>query len=112
MANNKSALKRIKINERNRLQNKTYKVALKRALKNYLLTVEQYRLDPTETKLNELKPALSNTYQKFDKCVKMNLLHRNTAARKKSNLATLMKMVTAGNSSALDLPKIKTNLSN
>ena len=110
MANNKSALKRIQTNERNRLQHKTYKVALKRAVKNYLLTIEQYRLEPTETTFNKRKPEISNTYQKFDKCVKMNLLHRNTAARKKSNLATLMKMVTPEGDSALDLPKIKTSL--
>ena len=107
MANNKSALKRIKTNERNRIQNKTYKVELKRSLKKYLLTVENYRLNPTDVTLNDLKKELSVTYQKFDKCVKVNVLHRNTASRKKAKLATLLRLVNVSEPNNLDLPKIK-----
>jgi small subunit ribosomal protein S20 len=83
MANNKSALKRIKTNERNKNQNKKYKVELKRALKQYLKTVEDQRTNPNDTTVINLKQELSTTYQKFDKCVKANILHKNTAARKK-----------------------------
>jgi small subunit ribosomal protein S20 len=107
MANNKSALKRIKTNERNKNQNKKYKVELKRALKQYLKTVEDQRTNPNDTTVINLKQELSTTYQKFDKCVKANILHKNTAARKKSKLVALFHMVNVSEVKHLDLPKIK-----
>lgn len=107
MANNKSALKRIKTNERNRLKNKSYKGDLKRALKQYLLAIETHRLTPTGETFTKVKYELSKTYQKFDKCVKVNVLHANTAARKKAKLTMLMHMVKNNNSDSFDLPKVK-----
>jgi small subunit ribosomal protein S20 len=107
MANNKSALKRIKINERNRTRNKSYKLELKRALKTYLLAVEQHRLEPTSDTFDQVKYNLSTTYQKFDKCVKVNVLHPNTAARKKAKVAQLMRMVNSTEINNLELPSIK-----
>jgi small subunit ribosomal protein S20 len=90
MANNTSALKRIKINERNNKRNKIYKVAMRKALKDYLLAVENYRVSPTSENLALLKGHVSTNYKKIDKCSKINLLHSNTAARKKSRLMLIL----------------------
>lgn len=106
MANNKSALKRIKINARNRAINKMYKLDMKRALKKYLAVVEEHRTTPTQETFSRVKFELSSTYQKLDKCVKVNLLHVNTAARKKAKLAKLMQVVNIENENA-SLPVIK-----
>jgi len=39
--------------------------------------------------------------------VKVNVLHRNTASRKKAKLATLLRLVNVSEPNNLDLPKIK-----
>ena len=87
MANNKSALKRIKINERNRLRNKSYKTSMKRALKSYMSAIEAYRSESTPENKEILEKTRSLTYKTLDKCVKVNILHRNTVSRKKAQLA-------------------------
>ena len=50
MANSKSALKRIKVAERNRLRNKSYKSAVRTLMKKYFQAVEEYAASPTEEK--------------------------------------------------------------
>ena len=46
MANNKSAKKRIKIAERNRLINKSYKSSVRTLTKKTLANCEKYKQDP------------------------------------------------------------------
>nr|WP_228014580.1 30S ribosomal protein S20 [Fortiea sp. LEGE XX443] len=91
VANTKSALKRAKIAERNRLRNKTYKSAVKTLMKKYFSVVETYATNPTPELKQEVEVRLSEAYSKIDKAVKCGILHANTGARKKSRLAHRLK---------------------
>lgn len=94
MANTKSAIKRVKIAERNRLRNKAYKSAVKTLMKKCLVAVESYGSSPTSESLQEVQQRLSAAYSKIDKAVKRGVLHPNTGARKKSRLAQTLKRKT------------------
>jgi small subunit ribosomal protein S20 len=101
VANNKSALKRIEIAERNRVRNKTYNSAVKTLIKKYFAALEDYARQPNPEALQEVKSRMSEAYSKIDKAVKRRVLHPNNGARKKSRLAARLKKVTPGvNSSA------------
>lgn len=91
MANNKSALKRIQVAERNRVRNKTYKSAVKTLMKNYLTAVDEYVRQPSQESLQEVQSRMAAAYSKIDKAVKRGILHQNTGARKKSRLARVLK---------------------
>lgn len=91
MANTKSAIKRVKIAERNRLRNKSYKSAVKTLMKKYLSAVETYTANPTPELQQEVQQHMAAAYSKIDKAVKTGVLHRNNGARKKSRLAKKLK---------------------
>ncbi len=91
MANNKSALKRAKIAERNRLRNKAYKSAVKTLMKKYYAALEAYTAQPTDESKQEMMARMSEAYSKIDKAVKRGVLHTNNGARKKSRLAQRLK---------------------
>jgi small subunit ribosomal protein S20 len=91
MANIKSAVKRVKIAERNRLYNKSYKSAVKTLMKKYFVTVEKYAATPTPELMQEVQLRMSEAYSKIDKAVKKGVLHRNNGDRKKSRLARTLK---------------------
>ena len=84
MANIKSAIKRIDITKRNTLENRRYSI-VKTYTKKFLMSLESYKLDPSTENFGRLQNDLSMAYSKIDKAVK-NVIHKNTAARKKSNL--------------------------
>lgn len=79
MANIKSAKKRAEIAERNRLRNVSIKSAVKTAVRRVL---EAIKAANTE----ELTAALNKAYSVIDKAVSKGVLHKNTAARKKSRI--------------------------
>lgn len=79
MANIKSAKKRVLVAERNRLRNQAFRTSIKTAVKKVL------ELAKAEDK-DALNVALSKAYQLCDKAVSKGILHKNTAARKKSRL--------------------------
>lgn len=79
MANIKSAKKRVLIAEKNRLRNTAFKTSIKTAVKKVL------ELAKAEDK-DALNLAMSKVYQLCDKAVSKGILHKNTAARKKSRL--------------------------
>ncbi|MDX1978501.1 MAG: 30S ribosomal protein S20 [Pseudanabaenaceae cyanobacterium bins.68] len=91
MANIKSAIKRAKIAERNRLRNKSYKSAVKTLIKRYCEAVDIYKASPSDEALNAINQKMSLAYSKIDKAVKCGIIHPNTGARRKSNLAKLFK---------------------
>ncbi len=91
VANTKSALKRAKIAERNRLRNKSYKSAVKTLMKKSLAAVETYAANPSPELQQEALAHMSEAYSKIDKAVKRGVLHPNTGARKKSRLAKKLK---------------------
>lgn len=92
MANNKSAFKRIKINERNRLQNRFYKSSVRTTTKKFLKLLEDYKISQNPADKYQAQIFLSSVYSIIDKACKKNILHKNTAARKKSQLALKLKI--------------------
>lgn len=88
MANTKSAKKRIKINKRNQLQNKHYKTSVRTLIKLFFKNLELYEISQPLEKKEELDKILASIYSLLDKGTKKNVFHKNTAARKKSKLAT------------------------
>ncbi|GHD86659.1 MULTISPECIES: 30S ribosomal protein S20 [Kocuria] len=80
MANIKSQKKRILTNEKARLRNNSYKSELKTLIRKVDAAVESGNKEAaTET--------LRNASRKLDKAVSKGVLHKNTAANKKSGLA-------------------------
>ena len=90
MANIKSAKKRVLIAEANRQRNAAFKTSIKTALKKALALAEG---DDKERAFFKavLNAAISKAYQLCDKAVSKGILHKNTAARKKSRLVLAIK---------------------
>ena len=84
MANIKSAKKRVLIAEANRQRNVAFKTSIKSAVKKALALA-------TESDKEALDLAISKVYQLCDKAVSKGVLHKNTAARKKSRLVLAIK---------------------
>jgi len=91
MANNKSAEKRIEINKRNRLRNRYYKSSIKTMIKKFFQSLEIYKISRNPNDQKNVKQILNSIYSLLDKGTKKNVFHKNTAARKKSKLAILLK---------------------
>ena len=84
MANIKSAKKRVLVAEENRQRNVAFKTSIKTAIKKALALAEAADKDA-------LSAAISKVYQLCDKAVSKGILHKNTAARKKSRLVLAIK---------------------
>ena len=82
MANIKSAKKRVLIAQRNTERNVAFKTSIKTAVKKVLACAA------SEDRA-ELNALLSKVYQLCDKAVGKGILHRNTAARKKSRYLSI-----------------------
>ena len=93
MANNKSAEKRIEINKRNRSRNRYYKTSVRTLIKVFFRDLESYKTSQNPEDKENLKKILSSIYSILDKGTKKNVFHKNTAARKKSKLATYLKKI-------------------
>jgi|TARA_B110000967_G_scaffold209372_1_gene265269 small subunit ribosomal protein S20 len=93
MANNKSAKKRILINERNRLQNRFYKTSVRTLTKIYSKSLSEYKTSPTLENKEKVQNILNSTYSLIDKGCKKDVFHRNTAARKKSKMTLQFKKI-------------------
>jgi len=91
MANNKSAEKRIEIAKRNRLQNRFYKSSVRTLIKVFLKDLENYKLHQDPTYKKKAQTILSSVYSLIDKGAKKSVFHKNSAARKKSQLAGYLK---------------------
>ncbi len=90
MANIKSAKKRILVAQRNYERNVAFKSSIKTAVKKALVLAEAKEKD-----LDAIKSALSEAYKLCDKAVSKGILHKNTAARKKSRLTVAINKLTA-----------------
>ena len=88
MANNKSARKRIGINERNRLRNRYYKTSVRTLTKLFFKNSKLVENGQNSESKEKLQTILNSIYSFLDKGTKKNVFHRNTAARQKSRLAT------------------------
>lgn len=88
MANIKSAKKRVLVAQRNEERNVSFKSSIKTAVKKALA------LATSEDK-EALNSALSKVYKLCDKAVSKGILHKNTAARKKSRLTVAINKLQA-----------------
>jgi small subunit ribosomal protein S20 len=92
MANNKSAEKRIKTNERNRLTNRFYKSSVRTLIKVFVRDLETYKTSKSPDEREKLQKILSSVYSLIDKGTKKNVFHKNAASRKKAKLAASLKL--------------------
>ena len=79
MANIKSAKKRVKVIATNTARNTATKSALKTAIKKAYFAVD--------TNADNKQEAVRFAIKKIDQASAKGILHKNTAARRKSNLA-------------------------
>ncbi len=77
MAHHKSAIKRIKVNERNRMRNQHYKSMMKSAIS---------KVRSAENK-EEAEKQFKQTTSVLDKLATKGIIHRNKAANQKAKLA-------------------------
>nr|YP_010903872.1 ribosomal protein S20 [Hypnea musciformis]WCH56923.1 ribosomal protein S20 [Hypnea musciformis]WCH57123.1 ribosomal protein S20 [Hypnea musciformis] len=82
-----SAVKKTQISYRNRARNRSYKATIKTLTKKYIFNLNNIN----DSNYNNVLCNLASVYSKIDKAVKKGILHKNTAARKKSILARAMK---------------------
>ena len=80
MPNIKSAIKRTKIIEKKTLQNNMIKSGYKTAVKKFETAIESGNI-------NEAEILFSEATKKIDQACTKGVIVKNTAARKKSNLA-------------------------
>lgn len=79
MANSKSARKRIRTAERNRIQNRTYRSGARTSVKRAELAIAAGDQDAANKAVVQAVSMLDRAYSK-------NVIHRNNAARRKSRL--------------------------
>lgn len=94
MANIKSARKRIAIAQRNNLRNKNYLSNIKSSIKKFQAAVTTYQTNPNPENYNHTIQALSFAFSKIDKAAKINVIHKNKAARKKRSLQRVLTLLT------------------
>ena len=80
MAKSKTVAKRARTSENNRIRNKAYKSRLKTSIKNYEVSLTSDNVDAVRENLLQVTSLI-------DKSVSKGVLHKNTAARKKSSLS-------------------------
>ena len=85
MPNIKSAKKRVKVIKKKTLRNKEQKSILKTYIRKFREAVS--------SNSENVKETLENAIRAIDKEVSKNILHRNTAARKKSKLAKMFNKI-------------------
>ncbi len=83
MPNIKSAKKRVKVSEVKTLQNKMVKTALRTAMKKYEAAVVEGNKENAEK-------AFAVVVKKLDTAASKGLIHKNNAARKKSQYAVAL----------------------
>jgi small subunit ribosomal protein S20 len=79
VANTSSALKRVRQNERRRVRNRVVRSKVRTAVKTARTALGESATDA--------RAAVTDAIRTLDKAVTKGVIHRNTAARKKSALA-------------------------
>ena len=79
MANIKSAMKRIRTSEKRRVRNAAVRSAVRGSVKSARAAIEAGQAA-------QARETLQRTIQTLDKAVTKGVIHKNTAARKKSRL--------------------------
>lgn len=79
MANKKSALKRMRQNEKQRLHNRLFRGRARTEVKKARLAIESGELE-------EAREATQTAVKALDKAASKGVIHQNNAARRKSRL--------------------------
>ena len=79
MANIKSAMKRIRTSERRRVRNAAVRSTVRTSVKSTRTAIEGGQAD-------QARESLLRTIQVLDKAATKGVIHKNTAARRKSRL--------------------------
>jgi small subunit ribosomal protein S20 len=82
----RTAIKELRKTRTRKLHNLDIKTDLKKTVKRFLSSVANKNVSEAETNLK-------NVYKKLDKAAKRNILHKNTASRRKSHFATTIKTI-------------------
>lgn len=88
MANTKSALKRMRQNERRRLRNRAVRSKVRTTLRTARATIAE--------KAQTAQASVGDAIRALDKAVTKGVIHKNTAARKKSRLVRQLAASPAG----------------
>ena len=87
MANTKSAKKAVKVHERQRLRNQSVRSAVKTAFRKANEAIKR--------KVGEADKSVGVAHSAIDKAAVKGIIHKNTAARKKSRLALKLNKMAA-----------------
>jgi small subunit ribosomal protein S20 len=90
MPNTKSAKKALKVSEKKRSRNRRYNELTKESVKALEALLKEEKKDA-----KKITEALSAVYSRIDTLEKKNILHINTAARRKSFFAKMVKSANA-----------------
>jgi len=82
----KSAIKELRKNHTKRMHNMDIRSDLKRTIKQFLSLIQDKKKDEAQT-------ALKILFKKVDKAAKENVLHKNTAARRKARFSRTLATV-------------------
>ncbi|MCD4779918.1 MAG: 30S ribosomal protein S20 [Candidatus Omnitrophica bacterium] len=88
MPQRRAAIKDVRKIHTNRMHNLDIKTDLKKTIKKFLASVKENNVD-------EAKKNLKIVYKKIDKAAKRNILHNNTAARRKSRYSRIIQTMAA-----------------
>jgi small subunit ribosomal protein S20 len=97
----KSAIKRVKISERNRLRNKSVKSAVNTSVKKVFTLADAHTADQTATPLDQVQEAVNKAFSRIDKAVSKGIMHKNTANRRKARLARCLAHVSGSSSTSV-----------
>lgn len=80
MPQRKCALKRLKVDKKLASNNNKIKAQIKKELKGLLSLIQNGKLDEAKVKMKE-------AFSKLDRAAAKGIIHKNTAARRKSSLS-------------------------
>ena len=83
MPQRRCAVKALRQNHKNRMHNLDIKTDLKKTIKSFLASAKSEDKTEAQTKLTLV-------YKKLDKAAKRNILHKNTANRRKSRFSKML----------------------
>ena len=83
MPQRKTGIKELRKNHARKMHNMDIKTDLKKTVKSFLSTIHDKKLDDAKTQLKTI-------YKKFDKAAKRNVIHKNTASRRKAHYTRIL----------------------
>ena len=87
-------------NKRNRMINRRYSSTIKTLFKLFLFKVKNFTgeiknldTESSEKSKQQLNQLVRNLYSMIDKAIKKDVIHKNTAARKKSRIGKIISKI-------------------